>query len=276
MNFTFCDEIKTYLKENKTITINVNCDYKLFEYVKSELEPYIVLTDEVSDKKLDLNDKMGIKFYKNANTIIDTVKENLYKQLEKEGWLKVHSAVVKKDGLAVIFIASTQKGKSSSEFLLGSKENTSFISNDISFIHPTKPIVVGYPSGFGLAPFSAKYLNLYDKSKIIDETGVWFSSTHMREMGKKIEAISEIGEIIFIDFHKGKEKDEFYLLGRCMFEELLNDNIFNNNKLSINNLKSVKMLEIKTIGLSSKYEELLDKIIKSRGVNNGKVLKKIL
>ena len=277
MTFSFCNDILFYLEKKVEITVLMSENVELFNYVTSELAPYIVCCEKVTNNVFDFRNKMTSNFYKDANLIIDAIKEYLYKELYDEGFLKVHASVVSTNDLATVFIASCQKGKSSSEFLMGTRENSSFVSNDIAFIHPFKPVVVGYPSGFGLAPFSAKYLNLYDKSKIIDSTGVWFTSSHIRELGYKIKPVSEIGEIIFIDFHKGSLQDHFRLLYRCMFESLLGENALNNNKLSLNNLKNVMMIDLRIVGLCPEYEALLNKIINGRVRDkNGKILRKIL
>jgi len=193
---------------------------------------------------------------------LEALRELFSQHLDDEGWIKLHSSAVTLNNQTVIFIADSQKGKSSSEFLLCKNNGYSFLANDSCFIHPEVPLVVGDPGGFELSHYSAKYLDFYNKSQIIDEKSVWFSSQHIRQMGYDIQPLSEIGAIIFINFHKGLGQDYIDEINANYFNKFLGNNQFNENILSLSMLSKIPMYYISTTGLNETYQNQLKRVLK--------------
>lgn len=264
MIFSFNEDIRKCLKDDCHVLIRDNIDNKVMNYVVNEVFPYYVLSNNQETHVRDLlssveNTNM---FYGKTNIVLTNLRKLFSQHLDKEGWIKLHSSVVTLDNHAVIFIADSQKGKSSSEFLLCKNNGYSFLANDSCFIHPEIPIVVGDPSGFGLSHYSAKHLDFYNKSQIIDEKSVWFSSQHIRQMGYDIQPLSEISVIIFINFHKGFGQDYINVVNPNDFYKFLGNNHFNNNQLSRTMLNKIPMYYISTTGLNDTYQNQLKRVLK--------------
>jgi len=128
MIYSFNEEIKNYLNNNCNIEVEDNIDKAVLEYVTNEVNPYYIPTDNKVTHTTNLLTKIEEtqKFYGKTNIILNALRDTFNSHLNYEGWAHLHSSVVTINNQAVIFVADSQKGKSSSEFLLCKYDGYSF------------------------------------------------------------------------------------------------------------------------------------------------------
>mgnify|MGYP006070772903 FL=1 len=126
MKFRFIDQIQNLIKKSLVVEVLNLTDEEQKELV-SMLFPYIINDTEssYSNLKLDASNILGGNFFEKLNQIKVFVRNSLYDQLEKEGWLRIHASAIKSDAVT-LFVGDSKVGKSSSAFLTSSLTKASF------------------------------------------------------------------------------------------------------------------------------------------------------
>lgn len=205
MKFRFIDQIQNLIKKSLVVEVLNLTDEEQKELV-SMLFPYIINDTEssYSNLKLDASNILGGNFFEKLNQIKVFVRNSLYDQLEKEGWLRIHASAIKSDAVT-LFVGDSKVGKSSSAFLTSSLTKASFVANDDIYLHPTVPVAIGYPAGFGVPKYVGNILGIEKNCHIFSENSYWYTNEDMLNMNYKIEYGGEIKRIVFPNFTKKAE-----------------------------------------------------------------------
>lgn len=205
MKFRFIDQIQSFLKKKLVVEVLNLTETEQKELV-STLSPYIINDPQSPNPnlRLDASNILSDNFFVKLNQIKAFVRNSLYDQLEKEGWLRIHASAIKSDAVT-LFIGDTKVGKSSSAFLTTSLTNASFVSNDDIYLHPIVPIAIGYPAGFGVPKYVGNLLGIEKNCHIFSENSYWFTNEDILNMNYKIEYGGLIKRIVFPNFTKKAE-----------------------------------------------------------------------
>lgn len=271
MKFRFIQEIQTLLNKEYVIEVD-NMTIAEQQLVASLLYPYIEETSQSvkSSIKLDSSKIINQSFYKKSNLIKSFVRDTLYKQLEEEGWLKLHASAIKQDNDVTLFIGDSKAGKSSSAFLSVSQFNANFVANDDVFIHPYYQFAIGYPAGFGVSNLVGDMLGIGEYSHIFSENSYWYTNDDLRKMNLNLEYGGRLKRIIFPNFTKDiQTKTSIYELK----SEEKKQKIFNFSKIqsfnqqNFNYLLNIPCYSINTVGVSQDYLNTLEKIFSKEIIN---------
>ena len=96
MKFRFIDQIQSFLKKKLVVEVLNLTETEQKELV-STLSPYIINDPQSPNPnlRLDASNILSDNFFVKLNQIKAFVRNSLYDQLEKEGWLRIHASAIK-------------------------------------------------------------------------------------------------------------------------------------------------------------------------------------